>query len=711
MNGLVKARANSRNHALRHAFRTVLCLLISGLSLYAAPNGADDQARAQFATAVRMRTMLEGYLEKDRNVSDYKQTIDAYRKVYQTSTESDEVPPAIIAEAELYVEMGQLYDAKYYQSAIDTYRLLLEQYPDSRLRSTALFAVAQIQKDDQKKLDAAQTTFELFLKAYPRSDKAADARKALKEIAQARMGGQHGAADQYAASMDGSSSNSSGASRSTSLASTQANAPTAAIPIGDDPAVAGQRVDPHESVNHLSTVKNFQTKNAPDWSRVIVYLDDTIEFESARIEAPDRIYFNVSRAKLDPKVAAGKVDLTDGLLKSLRVAQNKPDIVRIVLDAPGTKDYSAYLLSKPYRLVIELATKPMTIAQRQPAAAPIPASAAISSAKSVDSTSALASVAVKPAVDTTPSPAMSVGANLASQPKTKPVALARKPGVPSTSLDAPILPKPTRDEDTSLTRALGLKINRIVIDAGHGGSDTGTVGPHGLLEKDLCLDVALRLGKLIQQKLPGADVVYTRKDDTFVPLEERTRIANDAKADLFISIHANSSPDPSARGVETYYLNLATSRDAMDVASRENALAQESVHDLQDVLQKIARNDKIAESKELAGDIQTSLAQRMASISLSEKNRGVKKAPFVVLIGADMPSVLSEISFVSNPTDERLLKKNDQRQRIADGLYRGIASYLSSLNSLSYNQQKFISDNRLDAGSTSAPSSPTQAAK
>jgi len=259
------------------------------------------------------------------------------------------------------------------------------------------------------------------------------------------------------------------------------------------------------------------------------------------------------------------------------------------------------------------------------------------------------------------------------------------------------LPKPNRDGQRSLTRELGLKISRIVIDPGHGGHDTGTIGPHGLMEKDLCLDVALRLGKLIEDKLPGAEVIYTRKDDTFVPLEQRTAMANDAKADLFVSIHANSSHDQAARGVETYYLNFSTSAESMEVATRENALAQSSLHDLQDIIKKIARNEKIEESKELANDIQDSLAHRMQLISQSQKNRGVKKAPFIVLIGANMPSVLTEISFISNPNDERLLRKGDQRQRVADGLYRGITNYLDNLNSLSYDKSKLISDNRATA--------------
>jgi N-acetylmuramoyl-L-alanine amidase len=246
-------------------------------------------------------------------------------------------------------------------------------------------------------------------------------------------------------------------------------------------------------------------------------------------------------------------------------------------------------------------------------------------------------------------------------------------------------PQPTRDGQSTLTRTLGLKIGRIVIDPGHGGHDTGTIGPTGLMEKDLCLDVALRLGKIIEQRLPGADVIYTRSDDTFVPLEERTNIANQAKADLFISIHANSSRDTGARGIETYYLNLKGSAEAMEVAARENATAQEGVHDLEDLVKRIAQTEKIDESKEFAADIQDSLARRIQRSARTVKNRGVRKAPFVVLIGADMPSILTEISFLSNPSDEKLLKQPEQRQKVAEGLYQGIASYLQSMNSVTVN--------------------------
>ncbi|PYU26899.1 MAG: hypothetical protein DMG32_08990 [Acidobacteria bacterium] len=236
-------------------------------------------------------------------------------------------------------------------------------------------------------------------------------------------------------------------------------------------------------------------------------------------------------------------------------------------------------------------------------------------------------------------------------------------------------------EERSLTRVLGLKVGRIVIDAGHGGQDTGTVGPKGLMEKDLCLDVALRLGKLIQQKVPSADVIYTRQNDSFITLEERSEIANNAKADLFLSIHANSSKDANVRGIETYYLNLDASPQALD-AARENGLVQSSVHDLQDLFKKIARNEKLEGSRDLAMDIQESLETSVRVGNRPERNRGVRNAPFVVLTGADMPSVLAEISFLSNPADEQWLMLPENRQRVAEGLYHGIEKYFRNNNSL-----------------------------
>jgi len=633
-----------------------------------------EAAREQFERAVSMRTQLEGYLPKDRTLADYKQTVAAYHKVYLISTDSEEVTPSLVAEAELYEEMGKQFDPQYFQSAIDTYKFLMEQYPGSRYRGSSQLAIGNIQKDDLKQPDAAQATFQAYLKQFPHSEHASDARAALKEMADARNAAASAAAKESA---QNAAANSKELAQEADVDETPVSAPTPKHP------------------GEIPRVTDIHTWNAADHTRIVVTLDDAVKFEAARLHSPDRIYFDLYKARLDPSLADKTIAVDNGLLKSVRVAQNKQGTVRLVLDVNGAKDYSAYQLANPDRLVIDVLAAPANSAKnRQDIQPPIPSLVAGSGA---------ATAAVVVTKDSRGSkPAATVAVEEEPGPGKKSVARGKTKAAQVAALVPPTPAQPTHDGQIPLTRALGLKISRIVIDAGHGGKDTGTIGPHGLMEKDVCLDVALRLGKEIEEKLPGAEVIYTRKDDTFIPLEERTAIANQAKADLFISIHANSSHNHSARGVETYYLNFATSEESMEVAARENALSQESLHDLQTLIQKIARNEKIEESKELASDIQGSLSQRLELVSETERNRGVKKAPFVVLIGANMPSVLAEISFLSNPTDERLLRRPDQRQRIADGLYRGISTYLASLNSLSIDKVKVASDNRVMAPTTTA---------
>ncbi|HTX15757.1 MAG TPA: N-acetylmuramoyl-L-alanine amidase [Candidatus Baltobacteraceae bacterium] len=692
-------------------FAVAACLLIC----LAVPARADKKsdAREQFASAVKMRTMLEGYLEKDRSRSDYVQTVAAFHKVYLITPDADDATSALIAEAELYTEMGRLYDPSYFKSAIAMYSFLMKQYPGSRYRGEGLLCIAKIQQDDLNKPQEAEATYKEYLKLFPRSEKTKEVREALNEI------------ENPQAPPNDSASTAQHASAAYDRGSGIGKAERAVMASQTDPVdeaakmlpVDGPQVTPKAAESGLPSVKDFKTWNSADSARIVVNLANTVDFKSARIASPERIYFDLHKAQLGPKIPRKPVDVAGGMLKEIHVAQNKPETVRLVLDVDGAKDYSAFLVANPYRLVIDLRSRPSTShTQTADAATTVPAAANEGGGRSIAadpiSTTKAAETLSVSAGSTTP--ATIPGTSLAPVNSISKAGLSAAKGrhtsatTETAALEPPTAPMPNRDGERSLTRALGLKINRIVIDAGHGGHDTGTIGPHGLLEKDVCLDVALRLGRLIEQKLPGADVIYTRKDDTFVPLEERTQIANDAKADLFISIHANSSDDPSTRGVETYYLNFATSADAMEVAARENAESQESMHDLQDLIKKIARNDKIEESRDLAEDIEDNLTGRLQLVSRSEKNRGVKKAPFVVLIGANMPSVLAEISFLSNPYDERLLRKPEQRQRIADGLYRGVAEYLASLNSLTPNRAKLISDSRVSdtrlADTTVAPS-------
>lgn len=246
----------------------------------------------------------------------------------------------------------------------------------------------------------------------------------------------------------------------------------------------------------------------------------------------------------------------------------------------------------------------------------------------------------------------------------------------------PVIPavKPGAPGSMTLMRALGLKVRRIVIDPGHGGSDTGAIGRDGSYEKDIVLDIGLRLRAAIQREMKDVEVIMTRDSDKFVPLDERTAIANARQADLFVSIHLNSSPAPQASGIETYFLSLEASKDELDVATRENALTTRNAGELQSLLQKIVTDTRINESREFAQHVQTSLVSGISRVSPTASfNRGVKKAPFVVLLGANMPSVLAEVSFLSHPKDGEALRTTEFRQQIAESLFGGIKSYVDSL--------------------------------
>ena len=754
----------------------------------------DAWARQQFIKAERMREALNGRPAGQRTRHQYQQVMDAYRRIYFGSPASSKADPSVVATAELMVEMGRRFeDNKILRSAVDQYRFLRKEYPGSKYRCDALFTIGEIYKDDLNDPEEARATFEDFVHRYPRNRLADDARAAVKQI--------DDAADEMERAERKGKRN-------------EAREVAAAVGQSELPRVTG--------VRHWST---------PDYTRVAIDVEREVKFNSARIGKPDRIFFDLRDTKLASTLVGKTLDVDDGFLRKIRVAEFKPGRTRIVLEVDDLSSYDAFLLPDPYRLIIDIhgkQTRAAMLARAHRGAQGTTTSSAEASLgitpPSVPSSADAEDEATTAAVEQKGSQPKSEkehaivakvdkgGANAGNEededaaskpeestpelvakaeqdlaaaekkrngsigvvkttvavkgsnariPKTivepddedsntvgatgsggttgrgkkgtgglsRPASRAPSSDVvdeaavndsshsrpeetasdrtyiastrPSSSPSLSSLPprrkkpgaltadetadlemreaRPTAAGDRSLTRALGLKIGKIVIDAGHGGHDTGTIGPNGLLEKDLVLDVAKRLGRLLQARL-GAEVIYTRRDDTFIPLETRTAIANREQADLFISVHANSSRDSDARGVETYYLNFTSSPEALEVAARENAVSEKSVHELQDLVKKIALKEKIDESREFAGDVQESLYGGLALRNAGIRNRGVKKAPFIVLIGANMPSILAEISFVSNPTDERKLETSAQRQRIADALYRGVARYASGLS-------------------------------
>jgi N-acetylmuramoyl-L-alanine amidase len=436
------------------------------------------------------------------------------------------------------------------------------------------------------------------------------------------------------------------------------------------------------TVSRTTSVDNIRYWEAQNSVRVVVDVGTEVKFKQGDAKDPYRVFIDIANARLNPMLIGKQWTIKSGLLQQIRVGQYDASTVRVVLNVGTVGRVTSFSLRDPDRLIIDVMGK------ESPNAVPAVANP---TTDTVENTSAAltheTTGVTTPGLQPTPpsaSAAVKAPANTASlAPKktadTKIVTTGpdAKPAASGPPADSKVI-TPAKAPNTgarSLVRSLGLKLSRVVIDAGHGGHDTGTIGPGGYTEKELVLDVANRLKSLIETEL-NAEVVMTRNDDSFVPLESRTAIANQQEADLFISIHANSSKVRSVHGVETYYLNFTSSREALETAARENAASERSIHELQDLVKKIMLRDKVDESRELAQHIEHALAARKGS----GVDRGVKQAPFVVLIGANIPSILAEICFISNPQDEKNVKTPLTRQAIAESLFEGVKSYAESLS-------------------------------
>jgi len=418
------------------------------------------------------------------------------------------------------------------------------------------------------------------------------------------------------------------------------------------------------------TVQSIRFWSLEDATRVVVEVNGDFQYRFDRLANPERIYFDIAGAK--PALSKERIHtipVGDALLQQIRVSETQPNVTRIVLDLNQRAEFTAAMLANPARLVIEL--KPP--ARQASESKKLGAAAQTAGAGQPPAATA-------PAAETPKQPSAAAAKAASGNPPSVPPAPA------TAEQRVPVPAKRGQTAPNSLVRALGLKLGRVVIDPGHGGHDTGTIGPTGLMEKDLVLDIALRLGALIEERM-GAEVFYTRKEDTFIPLEARTAFANEQKADLFLSIHANAGV-PSATGFETYFLSFSTAKADLDVAARENASSERSIHELESLIQKILQKDKADESREFAAAVQSSLYKEMVKVNKQIRDRGVRRAPFVVLIGASMPSILSEIAFLSNPREERLLKQESYRQRLAEALYRGVSQYASTLSQFQIAEQK-----------------------
>jgi N-acetylmuramoyl-L-alanine amidase len=368
---------------------------------------------------------------------------------------------------------------------------------------------------------------------------------------------------------------------------------------------------PESKLTALPKITGVRHWSSSIGTTVVIDMQDQVPYEVHRLMSPARIYFDLHDTVLPQELAGKTMEVGDASLARVRVAQPVAGVTRIVLDTKDGSNFAVSMESNPYRLVVELRDSVKSAALN-----PRPPTAAAKSAL----TAALEAKA-----------------------------------------SAPPLPAKTGKF-------------RIVLDAGHGGWDLGTVGRQGLLEKDLVLDVTQRLRKLLQSRL-GSEVMLTRGGDEYLPLDQRADFANQAQADLFVSVHANYSSSATARGVETYYTNFFSAPGFKEVERHVdgNIAAPTPVS-----LSAGALHDKIEESRRLAASVQRSLYATLAAKSPDIRDRGIKDASFAVLTGTTMPSILTEISFVSSPADEHNLQSDNYRQQIAEALYKGIARYQES---------------------------------
>lgn len=389
-----------------------------------------------------------------------------------------------------------------------------------------------------------------------------------------------------------------------------------------------------ESSREAGVVKSIRHWSGGAYTRLVIDQDKPITFQAHELKDPDRLVFDLRNARIDASLNKEPLPVNDGILKQVRASQFTPDTVRIVLDLASLKSYAAFPLHDPERLVIDITGEaggpPVQTAQSDTAA-----------------------------------------------PKTE-----------THAQEQPAAKQPEggggNDEKLSLSRQMGLKIKTIAIDAGHGGHDPGAIGRGGLKEKQVTLDIAKRLAALVKDKL-GCNVIMTRDRDIFIGLEDRPGIAKTRGADLFVSIHANANRKRNAKGIETYIQGLtASDRDAMATAARENATTTKKLSELDSELQKILKGlktgDDDEESIHLAHAVHGSLIDNLKPVNREVVDLKVKRAFFYVLINTEMPSILAEVGFISNPDEEKLLRKDSYRQAIAEALFRGIKKFVDARN-------------------------------
>jgi N-acetylmuramoyl-L-alanine amidase len=625
-------------------FALVFCLTVRPVLNAADPDSSslrnrDSLAETLFRYAGDLSAGLHGRPLEERSASDYHRALDAYGQVIRLNTDNYFSAESLARRAELLREMADATgDSALYQQSIEAYRNIVLEHPHSAFVGDALMGIAQIYEESLQDLDGAAAAYRELISYFPSSVLAREARAVLARFEAQLM-----------------------------------NRPADVMIARNS---SEQKMQGLPGSPRLTNVRNF---SGPDYARVVVDLSQESRYVERR--TGNRLSIQLSSAEVSSSLYGRRFIVGDGsLLKRIVVSDGaaaQPPLqgtVLIDIEVGSLSSYSTFRLSEPERIVIDLHAAGSIAKTHTREALPI---ATPRSGTSVRSVAAKAEARE-------------------AQPRTRNLSAAdRNASMALPEITVPILPLPppssteTVNTPAAAAQALAAKVDakaaqspitRIVIDPGHGGHDTGTISAGGMREKDLVLDVARRLRAYIRNHYPEVEVIMTRDTDRFVALEERTAIANSRHADLFISVHANASPSRAASGVETFFLSpdRAPAED-LQAAARENARLASSKADEkpQPMFASVTVGNRVAESRELARYIQAGLVRGIGAQSpRTAMNRGVKHAPFVVLLGAAMPSVLAEVSFLSNPKDEALLQTGPFRERVAASLFAGLNAYL-----------------------------------
>jgi len=629
---------------MKHFILIILTSLLLPVAVLPVPSSAAEKAQYSDKSALNTHYQQAKFYYNQLKTNDklaasrenWLKGVGNFRRIYLAEPKSDYAAACLFMLGRLYFDMYKAFGKGIdLGESISYYRDVGSLFPGHRLADDAYYAVGTILLEEVNDPKRAAKSFEKIVSEYQGGDMHAQAETRLKVLTK------------------------------------DFNIPLPTVMVGNSQLM---------KLTNVLPVKYWSSNN---YTRVVIKTSGPVTYREELLEEignrPRRLYVDFFDSYIEPRFRS-PVPIEDGLLKRVRTGQYSTDTVRVVLDIESISSYKIFSLPDPFRVVIDVRgeRKKPQVAQTPPPPVsnssnsvntPVPAEAATD-----PGTPKPAPLAVDP--DSTGSPSL---ANEEKKVASVIILKDHKKSQVSTASTESDLNDDFESYGTStisLAQQLGLGVGKIVIDPGHGGKDPGAIA-FGLKEKDIVLKVANNLAHHLKEDM-GADVILTRDSDIFLPLEERTAIANTNDADLFISLHINAHPSPRVKGFETYFLNLSTNEEAMRVAARENATSAHQMSDLEDILSDIMQNSKINESSRLAQQVHNSIAKGLTTPPYIIKNMGVKQAPFYVLIGAGMPAILIELAFISNPDDARLLADDEFIDRLTAEISRGIQQYTNA---------------------------------